>query len=45
VFAHDATYTPGHEVDQISSEPQRAVVRLEANGITSIERSARRESR
>ena len=25
VFGHDGTYTPGHEVDQISSEPQRAV--------------------
>jgi hypothetical protein len=25
VFGHDATYTPRHEVDQISSEPQRAL--------------------
>jgi hypothetical protein len=25
VFGHDGTYTPGHEVDQISSEPQRTV--------------------
>jgi hypothetical protein len=25
VFGHEATYSPGHEVDQISSEPQRAV--------------------
>lgn len=26
VIRHDATYTPGHKVDQISSEPQRGLM-------------------
>ena len=33
VFAHEATYTPSHEVDQTSSEPQREWAQIQISQI------------